>query len=76
MKRLLRKYKKQINAGIFKKIVDFIQKPEVEESVANVIVNMLPKQKGFGAKEQKAIAVAVIDKMTDKIAVSLGLQAD
>tara|TARA_R100001463_G_scaffold54588_1_gene105645 strand:+ start:920 stop:1150 length:231 start_codon:yes stop_codon:yes gene_type:complete len=76
MKRIYKKYKKWIHAVVFKKIVEYLQRPEVEGAVADVIAEKLPDKKGFGNKEQKAIAVVVIDKITDKVAVSLGLKAD
>ena len=76
MKRIYKKYKKWIDAMVFKKIVAYLQRPETELAVAQALAKKLPDKKGFGDKEQTALAVVAIDKVTDKIAERLGLKAD
>tara|TARA_R100000234_G_C5003359_1_gene181394 strand:+ start:1155 stop:1385 length:231 start_codon:yes stop_codon:yes gene_type:complete len=76
MKRVMKKYQTFIFRKVFEKIVKFLQSSKVENEIAKKFAEKMPDKKGFGNKEQKALAVVAVDAMTDKIAQALGMSAD
>ena len=78
MRRIWKKYSKFWLKRMKEKLVKHIQSPEFEKEVAEVLVSAMPKslQDKVSEKQSLKIAVAGIDKMTDKVAESLGFPAD
>jgi len=73
---LLMKFGKDLLKGMVQEQVKKFQAPEFEEKLAKVIADKIPDTDDFPNDLQIELVKDVIDKVTDKLAESVELEAD